>query len=539
MKQPLRFLTWIAVGTLVFGGPGLAQGITETKHNLSVKGLDSENRICVFCHVPHNASPVAPLWNREQPAATYQTYSSTTEDAVVGQPNGSSKLCLSCHDGTVAMGQVFNPDSRISRGTTLSGRANLTTGLADDHPISFRYDSRLASQDPDLLHPSLLTGERVQLDTSGRMQCTSCHDPHGSRYPQFLVVTNRGSDLCITCHRKPYWSNSSHATSGREWGMSGIDPWPHTDFTSVSANACENCHTPHGAGTASRLHTYSAEEDGCFVCHDGSVAIKDVQADFSLPFRHPVADHAGVHDPREDPRVMGRHVECADCHNPHAVIHADPVRDVPGVSIDGTDLSQASSLYEVCFRCHADGPNVPAPSIARQILQNNVRLKFTLGNPSYHPVAGPGLNPDVPSLRPPLTESSVIGCERCHRTHGSAEFALLNNDYRTADGTAENYQAYSLCYQCHDRSSILADQSFPRHNLHVDGERAPCSACHDPHGISSTQGNSTNNSHLINFDVSIVQAVPETGRLELVDLGTGQGSCYLLCHGVLHDPMSY
>jgi predicted CXXCH cytochrome family protein len=535
MRRTLPFLI------LLFAGAGESTGmdISTTKHNLSVLGLDSMSRICVFCHVPHNASPVAPLWNRDQRSNTYQTYSSSTSDASVGQPTGSSKLCLSCHDGTVAMGQVFNPDPRISRGGTLSGRANLTTDLSDDHPVSFPYNSQVASQDSELAHPSDLTGSPVQLDSSGQLQCTSCHDPHESRFPKFLVVDNTRSGLCVTCHTKPYWFNSVHATSGRGWNSSGVDPWPNTDFTTVATNGCENCHTPHGAGAAARLHTYTAEEDGCFVCHGGNVTVKDVQSDFGLPYRHPVADYSGVHDPLEDTPFMARHIECSDCHNPHAATHANPTRGAAGITIDGAPAPEASALYEVCFRCHADGVNVPAPSIARRILQNNIRLKFALGNPSFHPVAGPGQNPDSPSLRPPLTETSVIGCDECHRPHGSGWPYLFVQEYRTADNTAEGNQAYALCYQCHDRTSILGDRSFGEHQKHISGERTPCSACHDPHGISATQGNSTNNTHLINFDVSIVQAVPETGRLEFVDLGSGQGSCYLLCHGELHNPLSY
>jgi hypothetical protein len=67
---------------------------------------------------------------------------------------------------------------------------------------------------------------------------------------------------------------------------------------------------------------------------------------------------------------------------------------------------------------------------------------------------------------------------------------------------------------------------------------APCSACHDPHGISATQGNAVNNTHLINFDVIIVQ--PNlSGSLEFEDLGTFQGSCSLMCHGAEHVDRSY
>ncbi|NIQ98101.1 MAG: hypothetical protein GWN87_31070, partial [Desulfuromonadales bacterium] len=84
---------------------GVRAGIETSKHNLSVSGPGSikasvEERICLFCHIPHNASPSAPLWNRKTPASSYTPYNSTTAKASAGQPNGASLLCLSCHDGT-------------------------------------------------------------------------------------------------------------------------------------------------------------------------------------------------------------------------------------------------------------------------------------------------------------------------------------------------------------------------------------------------------------------------------------------------------
>jgi DNA-binding MarR family transcriptional regulator len=42
-----------------------------TKHNLSVSGpgpikSTNEQQVCIFCHTPHNASPIQPLWNRPE-----------------------------------------------------------------------------------------------------------------------------------------------------------------------------------------------------------------------------------------------------------------------------------------------------------------------------------------------------------------------------------------------------------------------------------------------------------------------------------------
>ena len=83
------------------------------KHNLSVTGpgpvkATAETEICIFCHTPHNANPAVPLWNHSMAAGVnYQTYTSSTMAAQVGLPTGSTKLCLSCHDGTVAIGSTW------------------------------------------------------------------------------------------------------------------------------------------------------------------------------------------------------------------------------------------------------------------------------------------------------------------------------------------------------------------------------------------------------------------------------------------------
>ena len=94
------------------------QSIVFTKHNLSVSGPGSlrastEADICIFCHAPHNTTGVGPLWNHALSAATYTPYSSSTLKATVGQPTGASKLCLSCHDGTVALGMVASRSTPI------------------------------------------------------------------------------------------------------------------------------------------------------------------------------------------------------------------------------------------------------------------------------------------------------------------------------------------------------------------------------------------------------------------------------------------
>ncbi len=541
----------------------MSQTLMQSKHNLSVSGrstvrASTESEICIFCHTPHGSGgPMAPLWNREDPGVVYTLYNSSTVDAIPGQPDGSAILCLSCHDGTIALGNVKNRkmDITFDGGVTVmpAGHSNLSTDLSDDHPISFVYDPALAAKDGQLKDPSTII-KPVTLE-NGKVQCISCHNPHSELFDKFLVATNQFSDLCLRCHDRDYWVNSSHNNSIAQWNGSGVDPWPHTPFTTVSENACENCHNPHNAEGKARLFNYLAEESNCLNCHNGNVAQTNIQAQLGKTYKHNVYGYNLDHDPTEDAVVQIIHVECEDCHNPHAVNNMSAsapdvngyLEGVKGVNSAGVPVDPSQYEYEICFRCHADSPIKSASPTTRQIAQNNVRLEFDLNSPSFHPIEGPGRNSNVPSLISPWTESSVMYCTDCHASdgtgspagpHGSNYPQILKYRFETADYTRESALNYELCYVCHDRNSILNNESFRYHDLHVREENTPCNVCHDPHGISNTQGNTTNNSHLINFDTDVV--TPDSfGRLYFEDRGTFKGRCYLTCHGKNHRPKGY
>jgi predicted CXXCH cytochrome family protein len=251
--------------------------IAKTPHNLTPGGPGQlkETRptgLCEFCHTPHNANPSRALWNRDLPPVTYQLYSSSTLQATLNQPTGSSRLCLSCHDGILALGnlRVPPPGEALTLGP-LRGDRNLGTDLGDDHPVSFVYDGALAVKRGDLVDPSGLP-KAIRLDETGQMQCTSCHDPHEDRRPNFLRMGNLDGALCLTCHRPNQWGSSSHATSSASWNGIGLDPWPKGAPPTVAANACFSCHRNHSAGHGPGLLAQGIETDNCTDCHGGTVA---------------------------------------------------------------------------------------------------------------------------------------------------------------------------------------------------------------------------------------------------------------------------
>lgn len=194
-------------------------GVSKTRHNLSVTGPGeikalSEREICVFCHAPHNAEPNTPLWGHElAQERNYKIYTSPSMRAKAVQPDGASKLCLSCHDGTVALGAVKSRRAPIvMRGKIEkmppTAKGYIGTDLTGSHPLSFTVTRDVVSQRNTKAWE--LTGlkpleamktdpDGVRLDIGDKLQCTSCHDAHEDAHFETSGVR---------FYRKPTWSGT-------------------------------------------------------------------------------------------------------------------------------------------------------------------------------------------------------------------------------------------------------------------------------------------------------------------------------------------
>ncbi len=214
MKQP----KWIMLltATLVIGSASIVfAGITGSDHDFS-SATWSSGQICKPCHTPHHAMSVAdgPLWNHTETTATYQTYpGGGTMNATPGNPSGVSKLCLSCHDGTVAVDAMAGgPGSGIPAGR-IGGNGLIGTDLRQTHPISFDYTAALATADGELANPTTASSGVTASGTiatdmlfgtsNNKFECASCHDVHNAYNQSYLLLkSNAGSALCLTCHLK-------------------------------------------------------------------------------------------------------------------------------------------------------------------------------------------------------------------------------------------------------------------------------------------------------------------------------------------------
>jgi hypothetical protein len=253
MKKLLVTSLAIGVGALVLSvGSANATsnggGIVGTLHDLSSDGgyaaggvgttLDPQDRICIYCHSPHNtikpsASPnteYLPLWNREliPTTATFTMYDNGDADPTDASHmlnadlTGAdiafvSKLCLSCHDGSLAL-NAYGTSNQPS-GSTATGSPAVTipsgyiigavTGndrdLSNHHPIGFDYAAVAAADDEIAASTASLGSYTIgDLLYGGNMECVTCHDVHNTKNTgdKFVWTSNDSSAFCCACHLK-------------------------------------------------------------------------------------------------------------------------------------------------------------------------------------------------------------------------------------------------------------------------------------------------------------------------------------------------
>jgi predicted CXXCH cytochrome family protein len=235
----MRFKSFFIAGSIILGlsqsSFGQAGTIVGSKHDFSLSNnawnfsapitAQIQGQICRPCHAPHNtnsgstwtydnAGSFGPLWDHSQSSANYSIYSQGYNfwkegAATIGNPDGSSKLCLSCHDGTVALANFRTFTTGTTTMATFDGGiANLGTDLSTTHPISFTYDYSLSQTDhkiwdptstPSGVHSGTINDDMLEY---GKVQCISCHDPHNAAGVNHLLIkSNVGSALCFTCHK--------------------------------------------------------------------------------------------------------------------------------------------------------------------------------------------------------------------------------------------------------------------------------------------------------------------------------------------------
>jgi hypothetical protein len=264
------------------------------------------------------------------------------------------------------------------------------------------------------------------------------------------------------------------------------------------------------------------------------------------PFGHQPADYAGLHKTIEGTAFNwnpagNRHVECEDCHNPHANqfsrffdfsgTFAQPLNptnltaNTPNSFVWGADvpawppawnlpdpatayqrIENSTFIWQVCLKCHSGygyGGTPPAG-------ETDQALEFNPNNPSYHACIGGSKTtyPPNTSFVSPWTRTSLMSCADCHTSewttptqgpHGSMHKGILAGPFNSATGQANTED--HLCFKCHDFDVYGRDGSGDEtatgfsgsENLHTEhaeknhfqaGRKITCFDCHAavPHG---------------------------------------------------------
>ena len=235
----------MAFAALTPPGDGVVGSIHDM-NNYTGATPDTQGRVCAFCHTPHHAltegSDYLPLWSHALPTSSYTPYDTATIDATIDPSTmmeGPSKLCMSCHDGAIAVDTHYSTTGTKQLDSDEYGGAAIakTGSLSNDHPIGFIFDQADGgiangpiTGDPTTTAPSLAgqdnwirqkdatyigntqlkIKDRLYAGTQGPiMTCATCHDVHNkknvddaSKTNYLLLSPNTNSNLCLTCHIK-------------------------------------------------------------------------------------------------------------------------------------------------------------------------------------------------------------------------------------------------------------------------------------------------------------------------------------------------
>lgn len=520
---------------------------------------------CAYCHAPHSGLNVG-LWNQKLTTQTYTTYTSTTEANTGRQPllNSVSNHCLSCHDGSVAVG-----DTVVYGQVTIHGSMNVQdvfgTNMQTSHPFSLALPLK---DNVDLVSTLVSSGKTADPTgavhlVQGNVECTSCHNPHVQAKDlvsqNFLVRDSSSGQLCLACHDPTRtmaghpnplvdWATSAHALSvAKIAAPSAVQQTALGSYATVGANACISCHTPHNASAPQRILRAQNEQD-CIGCHNGANVSsmptwENVFAEYASPnVGMPLPSSANPHDANE-PALLNnnRHATCVDCHSPHGsepvgTFTAAPLirvsqKDAVGISATNgtTVLTPAVNQYEVCLRCHGTSSGkqtlaiygyAPVRAVAAGDPLNLIsQFSGASARMSSHPVMHPRSSPwPQPSLRAYMmnldgvTQGRAMGtqifCTDCHNSDDNREFGGTGaNGPHGSKWTHILERRYEFS-QAPAPGGLIVNL-FPNPDTSVNGPYALCAKCHD---LSQILANTSFNQHSLHVNAGFSCSVCHTAH---------------------------
>lgn len=482
---------------------GRISDVRGTKHNLSAAAdgatypggtvptrtvkATSENQVCVFCHTPHGATLGVPaLWNRTLSTATYTPYTSSSLDASVLQPGdprdpaGSSKLCLSCHDGTLAIGSVNvlnglgNQSAAMTgtggggvmaegEGATSGYTRNLGVNLTNDHPISVTYTSALSDRDGELRwvdsnqkYPAAsgsIIGPRspglkpkAPLEPTGtagagQIQCSACHDPHLRETAEATV----GNQKFLRLNRFQTVA-------------------PTATYSDVDDINCVTCHDKNNGATGTWSYSSHANANLTLGANQTYKPAAATQREF--PAGLPVWK-----------------ASCLNCHDTHTVQGSRRLLREGTDSPDTPKTGGNSAVEETCFQCHttANASIVESGNPVSDIASDfalPIHMPITLADQGRDPVLGEAhdIGSDLASGAGTPAESSNLDCSSTTNKCG-ADFVEKRSKLGAGNGTGNNLaNRHAECTDCHNPHRTIKFRTFLPSSISLSLASTPHSA---------------------------------------------------------------
>jgi predicted CXXCH cytochrome family protein len=170
-----------------------AHTLARQAHSSMLRQSPLSEDFCVQCHDPADRSRTSQ--HALGIARAHLAWPDAPQDDPIDPATGldaTNRNCLTCHDGLTAPGDAL----RIA--------GPFASDALPDHPVGIRYAVLEAgagvTRAAIKLHSPATLDARVRL-VDGRIGCTTCHSPFSSE-PKLLVMGNRGSRLCLTCHNE-------------------------------------------------------------------------------------------------------------------------------------------------------------------------------------------------------------------------------------------------------------------------------------------------------------------------------------------------
>ena len=373
-----------------------------TSKGKTIFPLNDEGKIyCGTCHTAHGVD-----WNQSESPVFLRV------------KNVESSMCLACH-------------------------LDKSTGSDEgNHPIF--------KQPPNKPHSLIKTGAKFTKD--GKIICQSCHTPHAADGDKMLLIKNKNSALCITCHK----DKKNIKTTKHNLGEIAPDALNIKGQTTTESGVCGTCHLPHDANGSklwarSTKTTKDKSAARCMGCHreNGSakektigththptmVSVKKLGIEIKKgkwkSKKSSLSNNKHVDLPLYNNKgqnsVNGDNVSCGTCHDPHIWSKSgEKSQTDEGEFIEGNEQTSFLRMEDnekgaLCFNCHVKKKSI---LMTKHNVFNNsdLQVKDTLKG---------GL------------------CGQCHTPHNARGTYLRAREYHTDKGNFSR-----LCKSCHKKEGI-------------------------------------------------------------------------------------